>query len=67
MDVKTIRYVIVTKNRPTQFGTFGGELSDDLSDALFLETRDEAEDELQKYDEPEVYQIYEAVTMVRDL
>lgn len=64
MVASITRYVIITKDRPTLFGTFGGEPSDDLSDALFLPSIDEAKAELEKYDEPEMYQICEAVTCV---
>lgn len=60
-------YIVGTKNRPTEFLTPSGEPTGFLQDAMYHMDRKDAEREIEKCDEPELFQIYEAKVTFEDL
>lgn len=57
MKIKYNTWVIVTKQSPIMFGTSSGNLTDELQEALFFSDAVLAERELEKYDDPENFDI----------
>ena len=58
MDMKYRRFVVGTKERPTVFLMESGEVSEDAEDAQLFETIEDANEEIQKCDEPELFKLY---------
>ena len=52
MKIKLDRWVIVTKERPTLFPDYSGELQEDFSNAPLWFSQEEAKDRLADFDEP---------------
>ena len=51
MTIARVKYVIITRNRPTRFLTSTGELSESFDDALILNDITDVEAEMEKLDE----------------
>lgn len=58
MDIKYHRFVVGTKERPTVFLMESGEVSEDAADAQLFETIEDANFEIQKCGEPELFKLY---------
>lgn len=56
MKVSRLKYVFITKARPTQFFTHTGELSDFFDDAMLLDP-DEIEGVRATLDDPEGFEV----------
>lgn len=67
MNLKFRRYLIGTIERPTMFIMPTGELSDNPEDAEIFDSVDNAEMEIQKCDEPELYKVYNVEVRVLDI
>lgn len=67
MDIKYRRFAIGTKERPTVFLMQSGEVSDDAKDAQLFETIEEANAEIQKCDEPELFKLYDVEISVQGI
>lgn len=53
MRVESTKFVIATKDFPLTFNFADGEDTDIFEEANFYDTRKDAENELEKFDEPE--------------
>lgn len=60
-------YIVGTKSRPTEFLTPSGEATPFLQEAMYHLEREDAEEEIQKCDEPDQFQVYEAKVTFEDL
>lgn len=58
MHVTYRRFIVGTKERPTVFLTPGGNVAENAEGAQLFETADDAKSEIQKCDEPELFQLY---------
>ena len=57
IKVRLDTYVIASINRPILFGTESGDTTDEFQEAMQFATKKLAEEELNKYDEPEYYEV----------
>ena len=58
MRIERTIYFIITKNRPIEFYAGDGEFTENFGEGvLYFDFLDEAEDELNDFDEPEKYEI----------
>ena len=57
MRIERTVYFIVTKNRPIEFYAGDGEFTENFREGVYFEFPDEAEDELNDFDESEKYEI----------
>lgn len=67
MKIILNRYMVGTKERPTVFMMRGGDLSEDCEDAELFESRDDAELEIEKCDQPQSFKIYDVRVEVLDI
>ena len=67
MDIKYRRFAIGTKELPTVFLMKSGEVSEDAEDAQLFETIEEANAEIQKCDEPELFKLYDVEISVQGI
>lgn len=58
MDIRYRRFAIGTKERPTVFLMKSGEVSEDAEDAQLFDAIEDANAEIQKCDEPELFKLY---------
>jgi hypothetical protein len=64
MIISRTKYVIITKNRPTEFLMGSGELTEDFDQAMMLDDQSELENELSTLNEPEKFEAVEVVISV---
>lgn len=64
MDVKCHRFIVGTKERPTAFLMYGGEMTDSIEDAELYKEMTNAECEIETCDEPDKLTIYHADVIV---
>lgn len=57
MRVEKTIYFIVSKKRPIEFYAGDGEFTENFGEGVYFDFPDEAEDELNDFDEPEKYEI----------
>ena len=57
MRIEKTVYYIVTKDRPIEFHAGNGQMRDNFADAEAYQYMDEAEEELETFDEPEKFEI----------
>ncbi len=67
MDMKYRRFAIGTKERPAMFLMKSGNVSEDAEDAQLFETIEDANSEIQKWDEPELFKLYSVEISVQGI
>lgn len=67
MTVILNRFMVGTKERPTMFMMRGGELSENPECAMLLESRVDAELEIERCDQPQSFKIYDVRVEILDI